>query len=56
MRLTLTWQDAQRRLSLRLAPGSQMMAPARRTIAVRVAGSTQTKSVVFSGSPVVVQM
>src|SRR5204863_406043 len=43
MRLTMAWQDTQRRLSLRLASGSQMMPPVRRTIAVRVAGSTETK-------------
>jgi alpha-glucosidase/alpha-D-xyloside xylohydrolase len=56
MRVAMSWQDATRRLSLSLAPGSRMLAPTRRTINVRVAGTTATKSVVFSGQTVVVQM
>jgi alpha-glucosidase/alpha-D-xyloside xylohydrolase len=56
MRIAMSWQDATRRLSLSLAPGSRMLAPMRRPIIVRVAGSTATKSVVFSGQAVVVQM
>jgi alpha-glucosidase (family GH31 glycosyl hydrolase) len=56
MRIVMTWQDASRRLTLRLAPGSRMPAPMRRSLRVRVAGSPETKSVVFSGRPVTVQM
>ena len=55
MRLTMTWLDAARRLSLRLEPGSRMMPPARRTITVRLAGSSQSRSVAFTGQPVVVK-
>jgi alpha-glucosidase/alpha-D-xyloside xylohydrolase len=56
MRIAMNWQNATRRLTLSLAPGSRMLAPMRRTINVRVAGTTATKSVVFSGQAVVVQM
>jgi alpha-glucosidase/alpha-D-xyloside xylohydrolase len=50
MRLAMAWKESSRTLSLRLAPGSRMMPPARRPIDVRVAGSTVTKSVVFTGA------
>jgi hypothetical protein len=56
MKLSMNWQDATRRLTLSLAPGSRMLAPTRRTINVRVAGTTATKSVVFSGQAVTVQL
>ena len=46
------WSDAARRLTLRLAPGSQMLPPARRNIEVRVAGEKNTRRVVFEGRPV----
>ncbi|HEY9449590.1 MAG TPA: hypothetical protein VIQ74_16625 [Gemmatimonadaceae bacterium] len=36
-------------LSLRLAKGSKMLAPARRAIEVRVAGEKGVRSVVFDG-------
>lgn len=50
MTIAISWKDATRTLSLRLAPGSRMLPPARRTIDVRVAGSTVTRSVVFTGA------
>jgi alpha-glucosidase (family GH31 glycosyl hydrolase) len=56
MRLSLTWQDATRQLSLGLAPGSRMLPPARRTLNVRVAGSTATTPVTFTGAPVTVRV
>jgi hypothetical protein len=49
MKVAMTWQDAARRLTLRLAPGARMRPPVRREIAVRVAGDTRTKTVVFEG-------
>lgn len=52
MRVTMSWRDAARRLSLRLAPGSRMPAPVPRPIDVRVAGSSKTTPVVFTGRPV----
>ena len=56
MRIQMDWQDAQRRLTLRLAPGSRMLPPGTRRFAVRLAGSTATRAVSFSGSPVNVQL
>jgi alpha-glucosidase (family GH31 glycosyl hydrolase) len=56
MRVEMKWNDAARRLTLRLAPGSRMLPPVRRTIDVRVAGGNETRSVVFAGQPVVVNL
>jgi alpha-glucosidase (family GH31 glycosyl hydrolase) len=56
MRVEMKWNDAARRLTLRLAPGSRMLPPARRAIDVRVAGGKETRSVVFAGQPVVVNL
>ena len=55
MRLNMVWNDQQRRLSLRLGNGSKMLAPMKRNIVVRLAGSQQTKDVVFDGRPVEVR-
>jgi alpha-glucosidase/alpha-D-xyloside xylohydrolase len=52
MRVQTTWNDATRRLSLRLAPGSKMLAPAARRINVRVAGTQAVRTVDFAGRPV----
>ena len=56
MGVEMKWNDAARRLTLRLAPGSRMLPPARRAIDVRVAGEKETRSVVFAGQPVVVNL
>jgi alpha-glucosidase (family GH31 glycosyl hydrolase) len=53
LRVEMKWNDAARRLTLRLAPASRMLPPARRAIDVRVAGGKETRSVVFAGQPVV---
>jgi alpha-glucosidase/alpha-D-xyloside xylohydrolase len=50
MKIAMSWKESTRQLSLRLAPGSRIIPPARRPIDVRVAGSTVTKSVVFTGA------
>jgi alpha-glucosidase (family GH31 glycosyl hydrolase) len=52
MGVEMTWNNAERRLALRLAPGSRMLQPARRTLDVRVAGEKATRTVVFTGRPV----
>jgi len=52
MRIEMDWRDATRRLTLRLARGSRMLPPARRSIKVRVAGERSEKTVVFTGRPV----
>jgi alpha-glucosidase/alpha-D-xyloside xylohydrolase len=49
MRIAMRWQDASRQLSLRLAPGSRMLPPAKRPLQIRLAGSRDTRSVVFDG-------
>jgi alpha-glucosidase len=56
MRVVMEWRDRDRRLTLRLAPGSKMLSPTPRKFLARVAGSTQTKEVTFSGRPVEVRL
>ncbi|HEX4951758.1 MAG TPA: DUF5110 domain-containing protein, partial [Blastocatellia bacterium] len=55
MRVQCVWNDRQRRLSLRLAPGTQMLPPLARNIAVRLAGTQATRTAVFAGKPLEVQ-
>jgi alpha-glucosidase/alpha-D-xyloside xylohydrolase len=52
MRVDLEWEDAARRLSLRLREGSRMLPPVPRTIQVRVAGESEVRDVSFDGAPV----
>jgi alpha-glucosidase/alpha-D-xyloside xylohydrolase len=56
MRVDMTWNNARRQLSLRLAKGSRMMAPEKRKLVVKVAGETLTREVVFEGRPVVIKL
>jgi alpha-glucosidase/alpha-D-xyloside xylohydrolase len=56
MRLLLEWNDADRRLTLRLAPDSRMLPASARAFDVRLAGQTATRAVPFNGEPVVVQL
>jgi alpha-glucosidase/alpha-D-xyloside xylohydrolase len=56
MRMIMTWHDAARRLSLRLAPGSRMRAPNPRRIDIRVAGSTRIKTIESTGRPLDVSL
>jgi hypothetical protein len=56
MRMLMTWRDATKRLTLSLTPGSRMVPTAQRRINVRVAGSSITKPVVFSGRSIDVQL
>jgi len=51
-RLLSRWTDAGRRLSLRLADGSQVGSEAPRRLRVRVASETSTREVVLDGGPV----
>src|SRR5260221_7296014 len=41
MRLNISWNDRQRRVSIRLAKGSRMLEPVTRQIAVHVAGESE---------------
>jgi alpha-glucosidase/alpha-D-xyloside xylohydrolase len=56
MRVNIAWTDRQRRLTLRLAPGSKMLAPASRNIVIHVAGDPKTRDVVFTGRPLEVKL
>jgi len=51
MRVIMTWRDAPRRLSLRLAPGYKLRSPSPRRINIRLAGSSAVKIVEFTGRP-----
>jgi alpha-glucosidase/alpha-D-xyloside xylohydrolase len=54
--IDLGWNDASRRLTLRLAPGSRFRPPADRRFRVRLAGSTSTRDVRFTGAPLEVRL
>lgn len=56
MRIEMGWRNADRRLTLRLAAGSRMLPPTKRTFVVRVAGEKTTRTVVFEGRPVDVRV
>jgi hypothetical protein len=56
MRLNIAWDDRQRRLSMRLANGSKMLAPMKRNVVVRVAGETATREAVFEGRSLTVKL
>jgi alpha-glucosidase/alpha-D-xyloside xylohydrolase len=55
MKLVMAWDDAARRLSLRLAPGSRMLPPANRPIRVRIAGTKEERTAIFAGKPLEVR-
>ena len=52
MRLAMTWNDAARRFTIALAPGSRMRPPAGRRFEVRLAASAASQRVTFDGTPV----
>jgi alpha-glucosidase/alpha-D-xyloside xylohydrolase len=56
MRIEMAWRDRERRLTVRLAPGSRLLPPGRHTVDVRVAGQKTTRSVVFEGKPLEVRL
>ncbi len=56
MRINFAWNDRQRRLSMRLAKGSKMLAPLQRHMIVRFAGESLTREVVFAGHPMEVKL
>ena len=51
MGIVMRWHDAEKRLSLHLAPGSRMLPPLRREIDVRIASEKASRRIVFVGSP-----
>lgn len=50
-RLEMQWIDAQRQLKLQLAHGSKLTRPGKMEIAIRVAGSSVSKHILFNGNP-----
>src|SRR5262245_43578923 len=52
MRISMTWRDAERRFSIRLAPRSRMFSPARRPMELRIAGQSSTRPFTFEGRPI----
>ena len=55
MGIAIAWDDARRRLVLRLADGSRMRPPLARDFAVRLAPDKATRAVRFVGEPVGLQ-
>jgi alpha-glucosidase/alpha-D-xyloside xylohydrolase len=52
MGIEMRWRDAEKRLTLQLAPAARMMPPLRREIDVRIAGDKSSRRMVFTGRPV----
>ncbi len=49
MGIEMRWQDAQKRVTIQLVPGSRMLPPLRREIDVRLAGDKSSRRIVFTG-------
>jgi alpha-glucosidase/alpha-D-xyloside xylohydrolase len=56
MKIEMAWRDADRTLTLRLAKGSRMLPPAKRTFEVRLAGERKTRTAVFDGRPLEIRL
>jgi alpha-glucosidase (family GH31 glycosyl hydrolase) len=56
MRIALRWREAQRTLSVSLAPGSRMRPPATRAFDVRIAGAASGRTVTFDGRSIDVKV
>ena len=56
MKIEMAWNDGDRRLTLRLAEGSRMRAPEKRTFEVRLAGAKDVRTVTFDGRVVDVRL
>jgi alpha-glucosidase (family GH31 glycosyl hydrolase) len=56
MRVAMRWTDAAKRLSISLAPRSQMLPPMTRPIRVRIAGTKEEKAVEFVGKGIEVKI
>ena len=56
MQIEMGWKDTERILTLSLGAGSRMRPPAKRTIDVRVAGQKTTRTIVFDGRPLKIQL
>jgi alpha-glucosidase/alpha-D-xyloside xylohydrolase len=56
MQILVQWHGSGRRLRLRLAAGSRMREPKKRSIVIKVAGESAARMVVFDGSPLEVKL
>jgi len=56
MRVNSHWSNAQRRLSLRLAPGARRSVLGTRKLEARVAGSRTAHAINFTGAPLQVTL
>ena len=56
MRIEVQWDDAARKLSLRLASGARMLRGKSRTFSIEVAGSNKAITVIFRGDPLSVAL
>ena len=55
-RVLMAWEERDRRLSLRLAPGSRPLPPGKRRFEVRVAGAAKTVPLIFTGREVSIRL
>jgi alpha-glucosidase (family GH31 glycosyl hydrolase) len=56
MKVNIAWNDRQRRVTMRLAQGSKMMAPLKRPFVVEIRGETAKREIVFDGRPLDVRL
>lgn len=56
MGIRIVWDDRRRRLKLRLAKGSRMLYPLQRTIEVRIVPAKTTRSIIFTGHPIAIDL
>jgi len=54
--MQMTWNNRERRLALRLAPGSRMLTSQRREIEVRLVSEKTTRRAIFAGRPMEVKL
>jgi alpha-glucosidase/alpha-D-xyloside xylohydrolase len=55
-RVNITWNDAQRKLGLRLAKGSRMLESSTRKMTVQIVGKSATRDITFTGTPLEVKL
>jgi alpha-glucosidase (family GH31 glycosyl hydrolase) len=51
MRIEMHWEDTARKLAIRLAPGATMLRANPLELSIKVADSSQSKNIVFTGDP-----
>jgi hypothetical protein len=56
MRIEMQWDDAARKLTLRLASGARMLGTTSMTLAIKMADSNQARTVLFKGDPLSVAL